>query len=303
MRKALSVVIAAYDAADTLGTQLQALVGQAPGLAWEVVVADNRSTDATAAVAESFADRLDLRVVPAPAKANPAYARNVAVATCETDWIAFVDADDMVAPGWVESMACALRDHQFVAGRLDAHLLNTPRIVRTRLVPQSTGLQWWSAGPPLPHAGGGNLGIHRSVFEAVGGFDEHLGGLQDVDFCWRVQLSGAPLHFLPEATLHVRLRSSLPAIWRQGRNYAAAEAEIERRYAAVTAADVPATARVERPASSPGGRTRTLRTRTRTLLTMLGNVRRPGTLTWQVAWAVGYRLGDAGERRGGRAPH
>ena len=164
MQKVLSVVIAAYDAAATLGTQLEALVGQAPGLEWEVVVADNRSTDATATVAKSFADRLDLRVVPAPAKANAAYARNVAVATCEAGWIAFVDADDMVAPGWVESMAHALREHQFVAGRLDTQYLNTPTVVRTRPVPQGTGLQWWSVGPPLPHAGGGNLGIHRSVY-------------------------------------------------------------------------------------------------------------------------------------------
>jgi hypothetical protein len=147
-------------------------------------------------------------------------------------------------------------------------------------------------GPPLPHAGGGNLGIHRSVFEAVGGFDEDLGGLQDVDFCWRVQLAGVPLHFLPEATLHVRLRSSLRAMWRQGRNYGAAQAEIERRYAAVTAADVPLEARVERPASiqSPGGRTRVL-------LAMLGNVHHPGALAWQVAWSVGHRLGHPTERR------
>ena len=70
-------------------------------VAWEVVVADNRSTDGTVAVANSFADRLDLRVVPAPEKSNAAYARNVAVATSQAPWIAFVDADDMVAPGWV----------------------------------------------------------------------------------------------------------------------------------------------------------------------------------------------------------
>ncbi len=288
MQKVLSVVIAAHNAADTLGMQLEALVGQAPGLGWEVVLADNRSTDTTVAVAQSFADRLDLRVVSAPAKPNAAYARNVAVATCETPWIAFVDADDMVAEGWVEAMAGALREHQFVAGRLDAHLLNTPAIVRTRPVPQSTELQWWSVGLPLPHAGGGNLGVHRSVYASVGGFDEELGGLQDVDFCWRVQLAGVPLRFLPEATLHVRLRSSLRAMWRQGRNYGAAQAEIERRYAAVAAADIPPEVRVERPASVASQRRGG---RARALLALLGNVHRPGVLAWQSAWSVGHRLG------------
>lgn len=297
MHKDLSVVIAAYNAADTLGTQLEALAGQAPGLAWEVVVADNRSTDGTATVARRFADRLDLRVVPAPAKGNAAYARNVAVATCTAPWVAFVDADDMVAPGWVEAMAASLREHRFLAGRLDTAQLNTRSVARTRPIPQDTGLQWWTVGPPMPHAGGGNLGIHRRVYEAVGGFDEDLGGLQDVDFCWRVQLAGVPLHFLPEATLNVRLRSSLREMWRQGRNYGAAQAEIERRYAGVGADDVPAAARVERPA---GVVPRT--GRIRTVLAVLANVRHPGALAWQVAWSVGHRLGHPGRRRRAAVP-
>jgi glycosyltransferase involved in cell wall biosynthesis len=287
--KTLSVVIAAYNAEDTLGTQLEALVGQAPELEWEVVVADNRSTDGTAAVAESFADRLDLRVVPAPEKPNAAYARNVAVATGEAPWIGFVDADDKVAPGWVEAIARGLEEHQFVAGRLDSQLLNSPAVVRSRPVPQSVGLQWWSVGPPLPHAGGGNLGIHRSVYEAVGGFDEDLVGLQDVDFCWRVQMTGVPLHFLPDATLHVGLRSSFRAVWRQGRNYGAAQAEIERRFAHVRPADVPVEVRVARPASDrpTGGRAAVW-------LGMVRDLRHPGgpgALAWQVAWHVGHRRG------------
>ena len=291
MQKVLSVVIAAYNAEETLGIQLEALVGQAPQLGWEVVVADNRSTDGTAAVAESFAGRLDLRVVPAPEKANAAYARNVAVATSQAPWIAFVDADDMVAPGWVEAMAQCLQEHQFVAGRLDAERLNTPAVIRSRTVPQSLGLQWWSVGPPLPHAGGGNLGIHRAVYEAVGGFDEDLAGLQDVDFCWRVQLAGVPLHFHPDATLNVGLRSSFRSMWRQGRNYGAAQAEIEERYANVTPADIPLEVRVARPASAEctGGRTDVL-------LGMVRDLRRPGALVWQVAWRMGHRRGERGGR-------
>lgn len=291
MQTVLSVVIAAYNAEGTLGTQLAALVGQAPELAWEVVVADNRSTDSTIAVANSFADRLDLRVVPAPEKPNAAHARNVAVATSQAPWIAFVDADDMVAPGWVEAMVRGLQEHQFVAGRLDAERLNTPAVFRSRPVPQSQELQWWPVGPPLPHAGGGNLGIHRAVYEAVGGFDEDLVGLQDVDFCWRVQLTGVPLHFLPDATLHVGLRSSFRSMWRQGWNYGAAQTEIERRFAGVTSADIPMELGVARPASAQ----HTFR-KIDVLLGMVRNVRRPGALVWQVAWHMGHHLGARGGR-------
>jgi glycosyltransferase involved in cell wall biosynthesis len=290
----LSVVIAAYNAADTLGTQLEALVGQAPDLRWEVVVADNRSTDGTADVAARYAGRLDLRVVAADEKAGAAYARNAAVATCTAPWIAFVDADDRVAPGWVEAIARGLGEHAFIAGRLDAAELNSADVIRSRPLTQETGLQWWSVGPPLPHAGGGNLGIHRSVYEAVGGFDEVLIGLQDVDFCWRVQLSGVPLQFWPDAVLHVRLRSSLSTMWRQGRNYGAAQTELEHRFASVRPEDVPAA--VRQPA--PGGAQPAPRSKARTLLHMLANARHPGVAVWQVAWSVGHRWGEPSARRG-----
>lgn len=288
--KDLSVVIAAYNAEDTLGVQLEALVGQGPDLDWEVVVVDNRSTDGTVAVAESFADRLDLRVVSAPDRPSGAYARNVAVATCDTPWILFVDADDMVAPGWLEAMAGAMREHRFVAGRLDAEVLNSPSAI-SRTVPQGDGLQWWPVGPPLPHAGGGNMGIERSVYEAVGGFEPDLIGLQDVDFCWRVQLAGVPLHFVPEATLHVGLRSTLRSMWRQGRNYGAAQAEIEHRFAHVRPEDVPEAARATPPEAA-----RQKSGKVAVLIGMVRSVPHPGALIWQVGWYVGHKLGEPGRR-------
>ena len=46
-----------------LGGQLDAMVAQDPGVAWELIVVDNGSTDRTAEIAASYADRLPVRVV------------------------------------------------------------------------------------------------------------------------------------------------------------------------------------------------------------------------------------------------
>ncbi len=284
MEPALSVVIAAYNAEDTLGRLLEGLVGQAPGLDWDVLVCDNRSTDGTAAVAEAYRDRLRIRVVPAPDRASGAYARNVGVTAGSAPWLAFVDADDEVAPDWVEAIARGLAEHPFVAGRLDATRLNDARTIRSRPLPQSTGLQPSTIGPRLAHAGGGNVGIHRAVYEKVGGYDVDLPGLEDTDFCWRVQLTGVPLVFVPEALLHVRLRSSLRGMWIQGRAYGRAYAALEARYGALDPAAVPEPVRrstppIEQPPGDLGP----------VGLLRAGDV---GRLLWHVGWHVGHRRFD-----------
>lgn len=227
----LSVVIACRDAAALLPVQLAALARQASPVPWEVLVCDNGSTDDTVAVALSWAGRLPLRVIDASVGVGAGPARNAGVEAARAEYIGFCDADDEVGDGWLAVLHRALGEHPFVAGRLDLGQLNSPRAVRSRRLDQQTGLQMSSAAVGLPHAGGGNLGIHRSAFRSVGGFDPSVRYLQDTDLCWRVQRAGYPLVFVPELVVHVRLRSSLRGMYRQGRNYGASQALLERRHA------------------------------------------------------------------------
>jgi Glycosyl transferase family 2 len=231
VQPALSVIIACRNAEDTLAAQLTALSTQVCDAPWDVLVCDNGSTDGTAALARSFQDRIpSLRVINAGARPGAGYARNVGAAATTAPLLAFCDADDEVAPGWIAAMMAGLRRHQFIAGSFDAHRLNLPAVVRSRPLQQAAGLQHSPFGPGLPHAGGGNLGVRRSVFLGAGGFDPEVGCLEDTDLCWRIQLSGVPLVFWPEAVLHVRLRSSLRGMWHQGRAYGAAAAMLDHRY-------------------------------------------------------------------------
>jgi GT2 family glycosyltransferase len=288
----LSVVIACRNAEDTLGVQLEALAGESRHSEWDVLLCDNGSTDGTIAVAAGYRNRLpNLRIVPADERPGPAHARNVGAASTEAPWLAFVDADDEIEPGWVDAMFSALDAHAFVAGRFESTRLNSASAIRSRPLQQADGLQDCGIGPRLPHAGAGNMGIHRSVFEAVGGFDAELGCLEDTDFCWRVQLAGVPLVFWPDAVVHVRLRSTLRRMWGQGRAYGAATAELEHRYASISAADLP-------PGGSPAvgvPPVDPLRRLSRTIA--------PGALIWRAGWHAGHRGWRSGpERRTTPAP-
>lgn len=72
------------------------------GLAWEVVVVDNGSSDNTAEVVESYAGALQIRriVEPEPGLSN---ARNRAVAEAKGVYIVWTDDDVLVRPDWLAS--------------------------------------------------------------------------------------------------------------------------------------------------------------------------------------------------------
>jgi GT2 family glycosyltransferase len=229
----LSVIIPCYNAADTLGQQLEALCRQQWDEPWEVLVVDNGCIDASAVVVEQFRQRLpNLKWIDASAKPGPAYARNVGARHASGEAFAFCDADDEVGPGWVGAMGEALSKHDFVAGKLEFEKLNPDWVLSTRSTRQHDGLQPYTYPPYLPHASSCNLGCTRAVFERVGGFDENMRYLEDTDFCWRVQLAGTELRFVPEAVVHYRLRDSKRQVFEQAQRYGEFNVLLYKRFRA-----------------------------------------------------------------------
>ena len=284
-RPVLSVVIACLDAATTLPTQLEALAGQPCPVEWELLLCDNGSTDASIAVAETYRSRIPrLRILDASAHRGAGPARNFGVGEALGQWVAFCDADDEVAGDWLASMCRALTDHRFVAGSFEPHRLNDARVLHSRPMEQQQQLQSTPIGTGLPHAGGGNMGMHRRDFLAVGGFDPLIPWLEDTDFSWRAQLAGVPLVFRPEIVVHVRLRRTFRSMFVQGRQYGLAYALLEERYGPppATSAQQPEAGGQEPATATPA---RGLRSG---LATLFDHVI-AGKLAWRVGWVVGHR--------------
>jgi glycosyltransferase involved in cell wall biosynthesis len=281
----LSVVIACLNAAGTLGAQLTALAAQPCPVPWEVLVCDNGSTDATRVVARRFAARIpSLRIIDASAVRGAGAARNQGVEHALGDWIAFCDADDEVAGDWLAAMCQALAEHRFVAGRFESHRLNGARVLRSRPLQQQGELQSSDIGARLPHAGGGNMGVHRAEFIAAGGFDPAMPWLEDTDFSWRTQLAGVPLVFRPEIVVHVRLRQTFRSMFVQGRQYGMAHAVLEQRYGQPGQMTAPGQSGRPRPASPP-----VPRDALRRLVIWMVDHFIGGRLAWRAGWVAGHR--------------
>jgi GT2 family glycosyltransferase len=225
----VSVVIPMYNAAGTIGEQLDALAAQEYSGRWEVVIADNGSTDDGADVALGWSDRLpELRIVDASAKRGVSHARNTGAAAARGDLVLICDADDVVAPGWLAAMAAAGADCDVLGGSVEDERLNDPLVRAWRWYPRNrlpTVLGF------LSYADGMNCGMRKRVFEDLGGFDEgYVAGGDDVEFSWRAQLAGYKLCFVPEAVVSVRYRTGLKALARQFYFYGRATPQLYRDF-------------------------------------------------------------------------
>lgn len=225
-----SIIIACLNEAEHIAEQLEALTRQhwQQPYDWEVIVADNGSTDGTQDIARRFAERLNIIVMDASAHPGASYARNIAVSLTRGDVLLFTDADDVVADDWLEHMTHALEQHDFVAARLEFHRLNPGWVYHSRGRPQESRLA--NYGDFLPYAFGTSLGVKRHLHEACGGFDTEFMYSEDMEYCWRLQECGAELVYVPAAVVHYRFRAEHDAIYRQARHYAQSNVHLYRTY-------------------------------------------------------------------------
>lgn len=274
----LSVIMPVFQAADTIAVQLEALASQTCTDPWELIVVDNGCTDDSMAIVERYRERIEnLRVERATEAKGPAHPRNVGARLARAPSLAFCDADDEVATGWVAAIADAIETHGFVASRMDAARLSDPRSLAAKgNKRQQAGLITYTYVPYLPFAGACGLGVRRELHEAVGGFDESLRYLEDCDYCWRVQLAGTPLVFAPAALVHIRHRDDPRGLYRQARNWGEYNVLLLKRY---QAHGMPA------PHWSTG-----LRLWWKLLTRVPGLLRRSNRDRW--VWALGYRVGQ-----------
>jgi glucosyl-dolichyl phosphate glucuronosyltransferase len=181
-----SVVIATYNRADFLAETLRHFTRQTTRRPWELIVVDNASTDATAAVvhelAGSFPVPLTYAFEPIPGKYR---ALNRGIRLASGGIIAATDDDALVAPDWLEQAVSALERLQcdFVGGPVRP-IWGGPR---PEWLPEQSGLHWkvialQDHGTETREYGRGiswplgvNVAYRRDAFERAGLFDPDLG--------------------------------------------------------------------------------------------------------------------------------
>lgn len=187
-----SVVIPARNAGATLGGTLLGLARQATRARFEVIVVDDGSTDDTAAIAAG--STLSVTVLRGAGR-GPAAARNLGARSAGGAALAFVDADCVPEPGWLDAALLALDDADLVQGRV--------------LPPEGAALGPYDRFIAVTSEYGlyetANLIIRRELFQRLGGFESVLvprRGIElgeDVWLGWRARRAGARTAFAETA--------------------------------------------------------------------------------------------------------
>src|SRR5437867_636986 len=222
----ISVVVCSYNGARTIRDCLEALE-RITYPDFEVIVVDDGSTDATAAIAA----RYDCRLIQTENR-GLASARNTGLEAATGEIVAYTDDDAYPDPDWLTYLASTFltTTHAGVGG--------------PNLAPPGDGaiadcVARAPGGPnhvllsdrEAEHIPGCNMAFRAASLRAIGGFDPQfrIAG-DDVDVCWRLQASGASLGFAHAAVVWHHRRNSVRAYWRQQLHYGRAEAMLERKW-------------------------------------------------------------------------
>jgi glycosyltransferase involved in cell wall biosynthesis len=205
--RCVSVVIPAFNAAATLAEQLEALSAQQYEDDWEVVIADNGSTDGTAGLARRYRPRFKaLTLVDGGPRRGHSSPRNAGATAARGELLLYCDADDVVAPGWLQAMADAAPHYDLIGGWFDERPLNDDSTRSWHRPWPTDRLPSWL----LPFASAGNFGIWADVLRDLGGWSaDYEAGGEDTELSWRAQLAGYRLGFAPDAVVYLRHRSGL----------------------------------------------------------------------------------------------
>ncbi len=192
----VSVVIPAHNAQDYLEDAIRSVLDQSVAVA-ELIVVDDGSTDATAAIAQRFGSVL--RYVRQP-QSGPGAARNRGVAAASSRYLAFLDADDLWTPDSVSLRVAALSADP----SLDAAFGEVEQFVCDRLS-QSDRQRLRITQRRLPGLLAGSMLVRRSLFDRVGPFPtEHRAG-EFIAWYLQAMRSGVRTAMLGDLVLRRRL--------------------------------------------------------------------------------------------------
>jgi len=195
----ISVIIPSYNRDEFLKEAIQSVLAQdyfaksSEASRFELVVIDDGSTDQTKAVVESFSAPIVYRYMN---QKGVSAARNLGIKLSQGDYVAFLDSDDLWKPDKITIQMSLMKSlpQTKICYTEEIWIRNSVFVNPKKKHKKYSG--WiFEKVLPLCLLSLSSALFHRSVFEAVGIFDEDLPACEDYDFGIRVALR-YPIHLI-----------------------------------------------------------------------------------------------------------
>ena len=222
----VSIIIPTKDNAKLLQTCIEAIEAKSSYKNYEIIIVNNNSKKEEA---KKYLNTLKHKVLSYPQSFNFSSINNLAVKNAKGEHIIFLNDDTkVISKDWIERML----EHSVkpTVGAVGALLLYPNDTIQHAGVLIGVGGIAIHAFEGLPKDDQGYKGlahqihecsavtgaclmIKKSLFEQVGGFDEHLAySFNDVDICLRLREKGYAIIYTPHAVLYHHGTSTRPYI-------------------------------------------------------------------------------------------
>ncbi|MEW6329589.1 MAG: glycosyltransferase, partial [Candidatus Micrarchaeota archaeon] len=180
----ISVVIPTLNEEKCIEECLLSLRAQRYDERYEIILVDGQSGDRTQAIAKKYVDK----VLVKPPK-GPATARNIGAREAKYPIVAFIDADCIAAPNWLEEIEKSFREN----------IVGLGGVVRPSSGTWFDKLMfkinsdWWvrvSARFGVYQLYGNNCAYRRANFLKIGGFNENVSFFEDTELSMRMKKVG-----------------------------------------------------------------------------------------------------------------
>ncbi len=211
----ISVVIPVRNGERTISACLNSLSSQSLSPD-EIIVVDNGSTDGTVSLVKewSLTHGMFQMQLTFEGKPGPSAARNRGARIARGRHLAFLDADCVASPDWLQTISKQLRSGNSgaVGGPYQGHV-SLPAIERYAAVSWFFGVPEESVSCRHPFVSrfllGGNTALLKKHFESAGGFNETLTVGEDLDLSFRLKKEGVSIRLLQDLAVLHQTRSSV----------------------------------------------------------------------------------------------
>lgn len=202
---------------------------------FEVIIVEDGSEISCEDVCKRYSEKLDIHYFRKE-NGGPSAARNYGAERAKGDYLLIVDSDIIAPEGYIEAIEAEL-------AKEDADAFGGPDAAHPDFSPIQKAISY-SMTSFLTTGGirGGkkkmdkfyprsfNLGVKRSVFNALGGFDSSMRFGEDIDFSIRIFENGYKCRLFEEAWVYHKRRSTFKQFFKQVHNSGIARIHLYQKY-------------------------------------------------------------------------
>ncbi len=187
-----SVVIPLYNKEEFIKNSLNSVLTQT-FQDFEIIIIDDCSTDRSLSIVKQFTDKR-IKVIEHSKNKGLSASRNTGIKTANAEYIAFIDADDLWKPGFLEKIEFLIKSYpqaSLFATKYDVLLKNN------KTLEHQFQINGFTNHGIVPNFFENNLNqsifypsclcVHKKVFESIGLYNESINYSEDVDFNIRSQ--------------------------------------------------------------------------------------------------------------------